>query len=205
MACRPASWRCARGVLPPYGIGLRLRSQEVRARRDAASRGAGPLVRHPPSCPPPDPGLDNMLDALACAWTATRWAAGVAKVASQQHDTGTNPRGIASIGERRSAQPIVLLGVEVCGAIDVEVPLTSERRRDQRSWYGLTRTGVRKNRVRRHRIRVRRTRCRSALGWRRETLRRCGNGPVPRRRAGHSRLNCATPGLRDPNCLASLA
>lgn len=37
------------------------------------------------------------------------------EVASQQHDTGTNLRGIASIGERCPAQPVVVLGIEAGG------------------------------------------------------------------------------------------
>jgi predicted RNase H-like nuclease len=28
---------------------------------------------------PDGPGLDDALDALACAWTAQRWAAGIAR------------------------------------------------------------------------------------------------------------------------------
>lgn len=39
--------------------------------------------------PPPGPGLDDMLDALACAWTARRWAARNAKVLGDEvDDTG---------------------------------------------------------------------------------------------------------------------
>ncbi len=35
---------------------------------------------------PPGPGLDDVLDALICAWTAARWAAGTAEMLGDEVD-----------------------------------------------------------------------------------------------------------------------
>lgn len=43
------------------------------------------------------------------------------EVASEQHDTRTDVRGVPSITERRPAQLAVVLGVEIDSKIDVEV------------------------------------------------------------------------------------
>ena len=75
--------------MPPRGVAcgaapgalLRLRALEA---------ALGPV----PDDPPAGAGLDDALDALACAWTARRWARGEAEVLGGEVDVLGTPMRI---------------------------------------------------------------------------------------------------------------